>query len=127
MRYNIAMRSFFIALVPCIFIAALVYGAMKLQLFLPAGTCALGGCPLTLHESDSGKTFRYSVTTRFTLLLDAAKNPQAHLQCLPEGIIGSISNAPAVAPPLYAARYEAVAAGTCILTNDNFSAKIVVE
>jgi len=59
-------------------------------------------------------------------ILDARTDPQADLHCTPDGVIGSISNAPAVPPPMYAARYEGVQAGTCTLADDHFSATIVI-
>lgn len=89
--------------------------------------CALGACPTELHQTDSGGTFTYRVTSRFTVVLERGVNPPAHLRCTPEGIIGSISNVPSVAEPYYAARFEAVAPGTCDLRDDGFSATIIVQ
>lgn len=91
-----------------------------------AEPCALGDCPFEIHEEDSGKTFTYSLTSRFTVILDGTKHPKENLSCEPEGIIGTISNIPAVSPPLYAARFEGTAPGTCVLADGDFSATIVI-
>lgn len=78
-----------------------------------------------IRAEDSGKTFSYPLTSRFTVLLDAATNPKAELSCDPVGILGPISNIPSVAPPLYAARFETVTTGTCVLRDRDFSVTIV--
>jgi hypothetical protein len=81
-----------------------------------------------IREQDRGKTFTYPITTRFTLYLDESKHPQETLTIEPEGIIGSISNIPAVEPPLYAARFEAVRSGKAVIKVKGFSVTIrVVE
>ena len=81
-----------------------------------------------IRREDSGRTFVYSVTTRFTLVLDSARYPRAELRVEPDSIVGSVSSEPAVAPPFYAARYEAVRAGTCRLLDRDFQVTIhVVE
>lgn len=90
-----------------------------------AGNCTLNDCPFEIFESDSGKTFNYPITSRFTVWLDQTKNPAANLKCTPSSILGSVSNAPATTTPnIYAARFEGVSEGTCILTDDNFRATI---
>jgi len=75
---------------------------------------------------DNSRTFSYSLTSRFTLKLDGGTYPQQNLKVLPAGIIGSVSNVPAANPSLYAARYEAVATGTCTIKNGDFSVNINV-
>ena len=81
-----------------------------------------------ITENDNGKTFTYTVTSRFTVELDQNRYPKENLSCEPAGIIGSISNIPAVEPPLFAARFEAVKPGTCTLRDDGFEVSIrVVE
>jgi hypothetical protein len=79
-----------------------------------------------IRAQDSGKTFTYTVTTRFTVILDQNQYPKSDLSCQPQGIIGSVSNIPEVQPPLYAARYEAVQPGTCTLKDGNFEVTIHV-
>ncbi len=122
------MRTSTLALVPLVLIGGLAIGAYKLSFFqkreMPQ--CLLGTCPLGLQESDSGKTLTYAVGTRFTAYFDETKNPQANLRCTPGGILGTLP-APMLEPPLYAVILEALAAGNCTLTNDNFSATIVIQ
>jgi hypothetical protein len=77
-----------------------------------------------IRAQDSGKTFTYTVTTRFSVILDQNQYPKSDLSCQPQGIIGSISNIPEVQPPLYAARYEAVQSGTCKLKDGSFEVTI---
>ena len=79
-----------------------------------------------IRAQDSGKTFTYTVTTRFTVILDQNQYPKSDLSCQPQGIIGSISNIPEVQPPLYAARYEAVQPGTCELKDGSFEVTVHV-
>ncbi len=122
------MRTLFVALVPAVLLIGLIVGVLKLNAFAPGGRpCTLGECPLALHEDDSGKTFYYGVASRFTIYFDEGKNPRENLRCTPEGVVGAASNAPQVAPPLYAAVFEGRAAGACILTDDRFSATIIIQ
>jgi hypothetical protein len=122
------MRTLFVALVPAVLLIGLIVGALKLNAFVPGDKpCMLGKCPLALHEDDSGKAFYYGVAARFTVYFDEGKNPRENLRCTPEGVVDAASNAPQVAPPLYAATFEGTAAGTCTLTDDHFSATIVVQ
>lgn len=123
------MRTGLVVLVPAALFVGLVVGAMKLSglLHRDATPCTLGQCPLALHEGDSGKTFTYNVTTRFTLFFDQRRNPHENLRCTPEGILRAMSDSPYVEPPLYAAVLEGVAPGNCILTDDHFSATIIIQ
>lgn len=79
-----------------------------------------------IRAKDSGKSFTYTVTTRFTVILDQNQYPKSDLKCQPKGVIGSISNIPEVQPPLYAARYGAVQPGTCTLKDGDFEVTIRV-
>jgi hypothetical protein len=79
-----------------------------------------------ITQEDNGQTFTYSVTTRFSVFLDSDGYPKDELKCLPEGIIGSISNIPPVQPPLYVVRYETIQPGGCILQDKDFHVKIKV-
>lgn len=123
------MKTGLVALVPAVLLVGLLVGAYTLKEFIreDATACILGSCPLAIHEDDSGKTFTYNRTTRFTLYLDQQRNPHEHLQCTPEGIVGTVSKAPYVEPPLYAVPLEGVAPGNCILSSDHFSATIVIQ
>jgi hypothetical protein len=78
-----------------------------------------------LTEADNGKTFAYPITSRFTVILDGSRfaMPPA---CVPVGIVGTISNIPAVPVPYVAARFEAVVPGTCVMTTNGWSATIQV-
>lgn len=71
---------------------------------------------------ESGKTVTYVVTTRFEIFLNQQQYPKQHVQvsCTPPGALGSVSNLPSVAPPLYVVRYETVQPGTCTIKNGAF-------
>jgi hypothetical protein len=71
---------------------------------------------------DSGRTLTYTVTSRFGITLNSQKYPKSHLQviCSPQDTLGSISNIPSVAPPLYAVRYQGVEPGICTIKNGSF-------
>ena len=114
-------------LVPVILLGGFLLGAYKLSSLAPASApCELGTCPLTIHESDSGRTFSYNVGTRFSVFLDETRQPKSELQCAPQGVIVFRGYAPAE-PPAYAATFEVTELGTCVLTDKDFSATIVVQ
>ncbi len=71
---------------------------------------------------DSGRTVTYVVTSRFEIFLNQQQYPKQNLQvsCTPPGTIGSVSNLPYAAPPLYVVRYEGVQPGVCIIKNGTF-------
>ena len=73
-------------------------------------------------EQDSGKTLTYTMTTRFTVILNAQTYPKGNLRvsCSPTGTLGAISNLPSEAPPLYAVRYQGVQPGSCTIKNGPF-------
>jgi hypothetical protein len=73
-------------------------------------------------ERDSGRMVTYIVTSRFGIILNQQKYPKKQIQvsCTPAGTLGSISNLPSVAPPLYAVRYEGVQPGICTIRNGPF-------
>ena len=73
---------------------------------------------------DSGHTFIYGLTSRFTVELDSTSHMPSRLACTPSGVIGGISNAPSVASPLFAKRFEVVKEGTCKLADGDFSIEI---
>jgi hypothetical protein len=73
-------------------------------------------------EQDSERTVTYIITSRFGIILNQQTYPKENMQifCTPPGTLGSISNLPSVAPPLYAVRYEAVQPGLCVIRNGTF-------
>lgn len=77
-------------------------------------------------EKDSGRTITYVVTSRFGIILNQQKYPkkQVQLSCTPAGTLGSISNLPSVAPPLYAVRYQGVQPGICTIRNGQFLLRV---
>ncbi len=79
-----------------------------------------------ITQADNGRTFTYNVTTRFSVFLDSTKYPKDELKCLPEGIIGSISNIPPFQPPQYVVRYETIQPGDCTLQDRDFHVTIKV-
>lgn len=75
---------------------------------------------------DNGQTFTYTLATRFFVYLDDQKYPVGSLECKPNWVMGYISNGDFNGPDLYPKYYEAEELGSCILTNHDFAAKIVV-
>lgn len=81
-----------------------------------------------ITASDSGKTFDIWITSRITVILDARQYPMEDLRedCVPFGVLGRISNIPAVPWPYYPIRYEAVQLGKCLIRNGQFEVTIAV-
>jgi hypothetical protein len=79
-----------------------------------------------ITEKDNGKTFTYAPTTRFSVILDQNKYPQENLTIEPKGLLGAISNIPAVSPPFYVARFEGLQTGTCTIRNGSFVVTIKI-
>ena len=71
---------------------------------------------------DSGRTVTYTITSRFEIFLNQQKYPKQNVEvsCHPQGTLGSVSNLPSVAPPLYVVRYEGVQPGACTIKNGTF-------
>ena len=71
---------------------------------------------------DSGRIVTYTITSRFQIILNPQKYPKQNVRvsCDPQETLGSISNLPSVAPPLYAVRYQGVVPGVCTIKNDDF-------
>lgn len=78
---------------------------------------------------DSGRTFSYPVTSRFTLVLDERLHPRTELRvaCTPDAVLGPISNIPAVPAPRYAVRYEGLRPGTCTITDREWVVTIQIS
>lgn len=121
------MRTSLFILVPGLLLAGFIFFVFRLN-NLSSGDvpCALGACPLSLHESDSGKTFAYNTGTRFSVFLDENSNPKTDLRCAPEGVI-ELREYTTSEPPVYIAAFEGKAPGTCVLTDNNFSVTIMVR
>jgi len=79
-----------------------------------------------LTEQDTGKGFVYTVTSRFSVVLDAGRHPPEATRCTPEDLLGPISNRPSVAPPFAARRFEGLKPGQCILRNGDWQVTIVI-
>ena len=77
--------------------------------------------------SDNGKTFSYHLTDRFSVFLDDSNYPVKDLICLPEGIIGYVSNGSLGGPGRYPIMFEAVAEGQCRLADHDFKVEIQVK
>lgn len=121
------MRTVLLLLIPAMFLVAIGGGTYVLRqapTIRPA--CVVDACPFEIHEEDANGKFTYRLTSRFTLILDETKHPadQLAVVCTPEHVIGSISNVPSVQKPLYAARFEGVLAGSCLISNGDFSAVV---
>lgn len=80
-----------------------------------------------LRESDKAKTFVYPVTSRVGVVLDSTKYSSTGTDCEPYGILGSISNVPAVPSGQFAVRYEGVAPGGCTLQNGDWYTHIIIK
>jgi len=77
--------------------------------------------------SDSGRTFTYRVTDRFSVSLDRMRYPVRALTLTPKGIVGLISNGSINGPDNYPVMFEAVQPGECLLENGDFRVRVVVE
>ena len=82
------------------------------------------GSDITLE--DNGRTFTYTVGTRFSVFLDDQAYPVQALQCGPESVIGYVSNGSLRGPDLYPIMYETTKAGSCTLSDGDFSVEIKV-
>jgi hypothetical protein len=78
----------------------------------------------TITEQDNGQVFTYRPTSRFTVELDDSIHPRSQLQCLPEPIIGYISNGSSGGSG-YPIRYEVGREGTCDLVSGDFRVTII--
>jgi hypothetical protein len=78
--------------------------------------------------SDSGKSFDFWLTSRFSIVLKVSDYPAANLEltCNPEIVLGRISNVESVPPDNYVIRYEASGLGQCTIQNGQFEVTINV-
>ena len=79
-------------------------------------------------DRDSGKTVTYTITSRFQIILNPQKYPQKQVRvaCTPVGTLGSVTNLPSVAPPLYVVRYQGIQPGTCTIKNGSFLLTVII-
>jgi hypothetical protein len=75
---------------------------------------------------DNGRTYTYTLTTRFFVFLDDEKYPVASMDCVPQWVIGSVSSGSLRGRDLYPIYYDASIVGSCTLKNHDFAVKIVV-
>lgn len=80
-----------------------------------------------LHESDLAQTFVYPVTSRVGIVLDSSKYSPTGMDCEPHGVLGSVSNIPAVPTGQFAVRYEGLVAGGCTLQDGSWYAHIIIK
>jgi hypothetical protein len=80
----------------------------------------------TITTESNGKTFTFTLTSRFAIFLDDEKYPLSQLRCEPEPVFGYISNGSFRGFKLYPVEYEAAKIGECVLRNGDFSATIIV-
>ena len=78
-----------------------------------------------LTANDAGKTYTFTLGSRFSVLLDDAY-PKALLRCTPRGIIEE-GDAPVATKPLWAARFYAAGLGSCTLSDEDFTLTIIVD
>ena len=78
--------------------------------------------------SDSGNSFDFWVTSRFSIVLKESENPAANLElhCNPEIVLGRISNVEPAPLDYYVMRYEGVRLGQCTIQNGQFEVTINV-
>jgi hypothetical protein len=113
-------------LIVCTSLLILIILTACVKIQRQTATAELLSMQYEITAADSGKTFTYHVTTRFTVILDASKYPNAELACKPDEVLGTLSNIPALEPPFYAARFETVIPGTCMLSDRDFQVTIQV-
>ena len=84
--------------------------------------------PAEITAADDGKTFTISITGRFLLILDKTDYPPGSLElkCTPDGVLGRVTNIPALPEPYYATHLEGVAQGECEIRNGSFEVHIKV-
>jgi len=117
--------SFFFSLLVSCASPASTQGAKRQALAMPGDPTPTSPQLTQQYEftvQDSGKTVTYTATSRFGITLNSQKYPKSNMQvsCSPQGTLGSISNIPSVAPPLYAVRYEGIGPGICTIKDGTF-------
>ncbi len=84
--------------------------------------------PGEITAADNGQSFEIGITSRISVVLDAARYPLANLElnCLPADALGRITNVEAVPPDYDVVRFEGVQLGQCNLKNGDFEVTIKV-
>ena len=82
--------------------------------------------PGEIVAGDSGKTFDFVLTSRFSIVLKEADYPAVNLElnCVPQVVLGRISNVEGVPPDYYVIRYEGSGFGQCIIQNGSFEVTV---
>ncbi|MCE5208282.1 MAG: hypothetical protein LLG42_08225 [Chloroflexi bacterium] len=82
--------------------------------------------PSEIVASDSGKSFDFRLTSRFSIVLKETEYPAANLElnCVPEIVLGRISNVMGVSPDYYVIGYEGSGLGQCTIQNGPFEVTI---
>ncbi len=82
--------------------------------------------PGEIVASDNGKIFNFVLTSRFSIVLKEADYPAANLElnCVPDIVLGRVSNVDSVPPDYYVIRYEGSGFGQCVIQNGSFEVTI---
>jgi hypothetical protein len=82
--------------------------------------------PSEIGAGDSGKSFDFWITSRFSIVLKELEYPVANLElhCIPQIALGRISNVEPVPPDYYVIRYEGSRLGKCTIQNGKFAVTI---
>jgi hypothetical protein len=82
--------------------------------------------PGEITAGDSGKVFDFVLTSRFSIILRESDYPVANMgsNCVPDLVLGRISNVEPAPPDYYVFRYEGVGIGQCIIQNGSFEVTI---
>ena len=82
--------------------------------------------PLRTLLARSDKIFDSVLTSRFSIVLKESDYPAANLElnCVPDIVLGRISNVEGVPPDYYVIRYEGSGYGKCIIQNGSFEVTI---
>lgn len=82
--------------------------------------------PGEIVARDSGESFDFWMTSRFSIILKQSDYPITSLEliCNPEVVLGRISNIEPVPSDYYVIRYEGVASGQCLIRNGLFEVTI---
>ncbi|MCU0678922.1 MAG: hypothetical protein MUC28_00550 [Planctomycetes bacterium] len=79
-----------------------------------------------VQVADSGRTFAFGLSSRFSLALDSAVYPASQSVCEPSGVVQPVPGAIESTPPLDTVIFEAIGVGACELKNNDFSVRIKV-
>lgn len=82
--------------------------------------------PDEIVAGDSGKSYSFVLTSRFSIVLKEADFPAINLElnCVPQVVMGRISNIEGVPQDYYVIRFEGTGFGQCIIQNGSFEVTI---